>query len=655
MNREALDRWCERGILGLVLAVLVYTPLAFGGRPQPAIGSPFDFVAGDPFLIAEWLTLGATIIWIARLWLNPGQRLLWPPICWAVLAFAIYGVIRYLTADIEYIARQELVRVLVYALIFFIILNNLHRQELMQIIGLTMIFLAMMISFWALFQFLAGSDLVWHLHSGYAPRGSGTYISPNHLGGFLEMILPLGLSYMLVGRFKPLIRVLLGYASLVMVAAIGVTLSRGSWVSTAGSLMVFFAVLLLHRSYRLPALLMFLVVAGAGVYVLKQSHYVEQRFQGLVKDRSAAAEGRTGIWPAAINVWRQNVWWGVGPAHFDYRFRQFRPEDLQARPDRTHNDFLNTLVDWGIVGTALVASAWILLAFGIVKTWRFVRAAPRDLGKRKKSNKLALVLGASVGLVAILIHSTVDFNMHIPANAIIAVTLMALITCHLRFATERFWFRVGFPVRIVATMVLIGGLVYLGQQSVREAAESIWLERASLKSYRSPEQVAMLKRAFAVEPRNPETALAIGTALRTQSAEGGPDYRQLATEALSWFQAGIKLNPLDPYPQLGAGGCLDWLDRKGESPPYFSRAEDLDPNGYFTIAMIGRHYVALEDYAAAREWFRRSLELHADNDISRNYLEICQQRLLEGAKDDLHRQFENATRTTPPPQWNPEP
>jgi len=31
MNRDVLDRWCERGILALVLAILVFGPLALGG------------------------------------------------------------------------------------------------------------------------------------------------------------------------------------------------------------------------------------------------------------------------------------------------------------------------------------------------------------------------------------------------------------------------------------------------------------------------------------------------------------------------------------------------------------------------------------------------------------------------------------------------
>src|SRR5258708_1319822 len=108
MKREALDQWCERGILVLVLAVLGFPPLAFGGRPQPATGSIVDFLAGAPFVVSAFLVIAITGLWLGRIWLNPGQRLLWPPVCWAVLGFAIYAIIRYLTADIEYVARQEL-------------------------------------------------------------------------------------------------------------------------------------------------------------------------------------------------------------------------------------------------------------------------------------------------------------------------------------------------------------------------------------------------------------------------------------------------------------------------------------------------------------------------------------------------------------------
>jgi hypothetical protein len=164
VNREVLDRWCERSILALILSILVFGPLAYGA------------VDTLPFLIVQGLTALALVLWIARLWLNPRPQLLWPPICWAVLAFSLYAIARYLTADIEYVARQELIRVLLYAFLFLAILNNLHRQEFVLIAVLTLVFLAMAISGYAIFQYLTNSDRVWFAIKPYHHRGSGTYI-----------------------------------------------------------------------------------------------------------------------------------------------------------------------------------------------------------------------------------------------------------------------------------------------------------------------------------------------------------------------------------------------------------------------------------------------------------------------------------------------
>src|SRR6185503_13909462 len=143
MDREVLDRWCERGILVAVLAILVATPLAFGGRPQVATGVFLDFLVVNPFLVAQVFTIVVLVLWSLRFWLNERPKLLWPPMCWAVLAFGFYAMVRYLTADIEYVARQETLRVLVYVFLFLAILNNLHRQESVQIISFTLITLGM--------------------------------------------------------------------------------------------------------------------------------------------------------------------------------------------------------------------------------------------------------------------------------------------------------------------------------------------------------------------------------------------------------------------------------------------------------------------------------------------------------------------------------
>ncbi|HVV70423.1 MAG TPA: hypothetical protein VHI52_02825, partial [Verrucomicrobiae bacterium] len=221
MNREVVDRWCERGILALVLAILVYGPLGFGA------------VRGLEFGIITGLSAAVMVLWVARLWINPRPQLLWPPICWAVLAFVGYAIARYFTADIEYVAREEVLRVIVYALLFLAVLNNLHRQESTQVISFTLIYLATAICFYAIYQFVADSDRVWNSIKPYPHRGSGTYICPNHLAGFLEILLPLALAYTVTGRLKAVTRVLLGYTVLVLLAGLTVTVSRGSWAAAA--------------------------------------------------------------------------------------------------------------------------------------------------------------------------------------------------------------------------------------------------------------------------------------------------------------------------------------------------------------------------------------------------------------------------------------
>jgi O-antigen ligase len=628
MNREVLDGWCERGILGLALAILVFGPLATG-----AVGTL-------EFLVLQGLTLGVLLLWGARFWLNGRPQLLWPPICWAVAAFTLYAIIRYLAADVEYTARQELIRVLVYAFLFLAVINNLHRQESVQVICVTLVFLAMAIAFYAVYQFLANSDRVWNLIKPYPHRGSGTYISPNHLGGFLEQLLPLALGYAMLSRLKPVAKVFMGYAAVVILAGIAVTVSRGSWMATGLSLVLFFGVLLFHRAHRLPSVALLGVIALGCVLVLPQSFSMRLRFKQLFVHGRVNDDFRFALWQPAFRMWQDNPWWGAGPAHFNIRFRQYRPEEVQMQPDRAHNDYLNTLADWGLVGAGLVASAWVLLGLGVVKTWGFVRGTASDLGGKKSSTKFAFVLGTSTGLAALLFHSALDFNMHIPANAILAVTLMALLSSHLRFATERYWLRLGFAGKLLASGLLLAGAIYLAYQGSRRAQEYVWLERARHAPTFSAQQAGFLARAFAAEPMNWETALAAGDAYRIQSKDGGTDYRELARQAMDWYGRCMKLNRWNGYGFLHYGGCLDWVGRQAESALYFSKADELDPNNYNTANYIGLHYVELGDYAAARSWFERSQHLEwRENTTALSYLGIVNARLLEAATNTVSRRL----------------
>jgi O-antigen ligase len=631
MSREKADRICERGILGLVLGILAFAPLAFGA------------VDVWPFLIVQGATGLVLLLWLGRVWISEKFQFLWPPACWAVLAFVVYAIGRYLTADIEYVARRELLRVLTYTFLFLAMVNNLHRKEPVQIISFSLIFLAMAISCYAFYQFAANSQKVWNVLSGYSHRGSGTYINPNHLAGFLEMILPVAAAYAIAGRVQPVTRILLGYASLVMAAGIAVTVSRGGWLAAGMSLLVLLAILMTQRAYRIPAGIFLVLLVGGCLVLIPKSHVFEKRAK-VVYDGRIDDDARFALWKSAVKLWQENVWWGVGPGHFDYRYRGVRPESLQLQPERVHNDFLNTGVDWGIIGTLVIGAGIVLLGFGVLRTWDHVRREYNELGSNQYSNKFAFLVGASCGLVAIALHSLVDFNMHIPANAIVAITWAALLTSHLRFATDRWWHNSRMWSRVAMTLLLGAGIMYFGWEGFRGGREWVWLDRADKVPLDSPDHVRFLSEAFRVEPKNFETAYRLGESYRRLSLVGAREYPEfgnvsyeaLAQKAMNWYQKTMNLNRWQGYSWLGYGLCLDWLDRTAESPPYFEKAEELDPNGYFTVANIGMHYWQTGELAAARVWFERSLRLQRkDNDIALNHVALINARLLLAATNGV--------------------
>ena len=623
IDRKRLDGWCERTILGLVLVILVFAPLAMGA------------VDAWAFLVVQGLTIAVMLVWAVRLWLSPKPQLLWPPIGWVVLAFAVYAVARYLTADVEYVARLEMIQVVVYAFLFFGIVNNLYRQESVQTVSYTMIFLAVGISSYAVAQLVTHSNHVWNFISPYPGRASGTYISPNNLAGFLEMLLPLAMAYLLAGRMSVVLRILLGYAALIMAAGLAVTLSRGGWVAAAAGLLALLLALAGHRNHRWRALLLLLVLLGGGAifvtkYLSKTAGYMRHVEESESGSKFILAT-RFDIWTVAERMWLDHFWWGVGPAHFDCRFREYRPENVQMRPDRAHNDYLNLLADWGAAGGIIVLAGATFFVAGLARTWRHVRRSESDFGSAQ-SNRFAFFLGAATGLLALAVHSAADFNLHIPANALVGVTLLALLSSNLRFATERYWLNARLPLKILLTVTLTGGVVYLTGQEWRRGHEALWLARAErFPDYFSPQHTAALTGAFAAEPMNFETAYDIGEAYRAESFNGGDNYAALAETAMQWYVRARNLDRYDAYSYLRHGMCLDWLDRHDQAGQYFSQAEALDPNGYYTIAIVGWHYVQIGDYAAARPWFERSLRLGGENDIARSYLDLVGQKLVEKA------------------------
>ena len=624
-----MDWWCERGILMLVVAVLVFAPLAFGA------------VYAWTFLVVQALVIGIGVLWVLRLWAGYKPKLLWPPLAWVVVAFVSYAVARYFTADIEYVARLELMRILVYAFLFLVVASHLYDQESAEVVTYTLTAVAVLAASYAVFQFLHHSNQVWNLISPNPGRASGTYINPNHLAGFLELVLPLALAFLLAGRVGVVTRILLGYAVLTILAGLTVTFSRGGWVAAAAGMVMLLGFLMCHQNHRLRALLVLLVLlAGGGFFTV---HYLAKNVEFSRRIMKADDTGpgvvdtaaRLQMWGPAVQMWRDHFWWGVGPGHFDARFREYRPEGFQQRPDHAHNDYLELVADWGLAGAVIVFGGIGVFIFGLVKTWPHVRREENTFGSAM-SSRYAFFLGAVSGLFALLVHSLVDFNLHIPANALAGVTVLALAASTVRFATKRYWLRARRPQQWLATGALGAAMIYFAAQAWRRGGETWWIARAESRPYFSSEQAAALEKARACEPKNFETDYNLGECFRMQSLEGGTNYAELAQSALDFYAQGSRLNPHDVYCPLRSGMCLDWLGRHAEAEKFYAAAEARDPNGNYVVAYIGWHFMQIGDYAAARQWLIRANKLaNWHNDMAKNNAAVCEARLVQKASGQL--------------------
>jgi O-antigen ligase len=593
-----LDTFCQRVILASILFILVWAPLALAST-RPA-----------DFLVIQAVTAFALAVWAVRWWVQRPFRLCWPPVCWAVLAFLFYAIPRCQLVDVAYVGHQQLVQVVVYVALFFVVLNNLNRKDSATIVAMTLVIVGFVLAFFAVVQFVKHSPHIWATAkpAKYLARGSGTFINPNSFAGYLEMMVPLALAYTVMSRFSPTVKVVLAYAVLAMLAGIVVSLSRGGILAITVALVLFCALLLVQGQYWLPALVTLGVILVAGLVVLGQFGSLQRRFSAAFQNQHLDSEGREFYWKAAEQLYAHDPVWGVGPGHFDVEFPTVRPWQSQNRPTFVHNDYLNTLCEWGAVGMGIVTGFCILLAWVAVGAWSSVRRSANDFSSYR-SDRRAFILGASFGLVAVMLHCIVDFNMQIPADAITAITLMALIAAQSRFVSERYWKNPGFVGKICLTILAAGAVCYFAAEGIRNAREIYWLHRAENEKASWKHAVLDLENAHEADPSDGETDYSLGEELRTVSKEANPGYEDQAKEAIQWFDKGMALNRFDARCPLRIGMALDWIDRAQDASPYFDLAERLDTNNYYIAEELARHYVALGDYTKAKEWIQRSLNI----------------------------------------------
>ena len=262
-------------------------------------------------------------------------------------------------------------------------------------------------------------------------RGHGLFLNGNHLSWFLNGMTFLALGMACLGRSAVWVKVVLAYVAAVCVTGTVLTLSRGGMLGLGAGMVVFLILSLVAlgigaRDRRLVILLVTLAILAAGLgggyYLFSQSMAAQVRMSRITEDTY-----RTNLWPAALRQAQLEPLTGTGAGSFNQLSRRLRDYSSDSDDTFAHNDWAQTMADFGFIGLVLVLVAFFL-------NWRtgfhgFVDALRQrmSVASRPQSNSAAFGIGALCALAAFAGHSFFDFNMQIPANSLLAAACAGIL------------------------------------------------------------------------------------------------------------------------------------------------------------------------------------------------------------------------------------
>jgi len=249
---------------------------------------------------------------------------------------------------------------------------------------------------------------------------AGTFINRNHCAAYLNLCLPAALALLLLLRRRAAPRRLIllpAAAALIMAAALLLTGSQGGIAAGVAGTGFFAAAVTSdrknrrHQAARLGAVLTALILVPLLLVLILPGKTVETHRDDL----SRGAGSRIDTWRDSMRIVADFPLCGTGGGTYDLMMRHYH----NRIPLHAHNCYLEVLCDFGPPGLAL----WLLFAGGLVRRGgRLLFASVRSGGDTGIP-----AAGAAAGLLALAIHSLVDFPVYVPAIALTAAFLAGMI------------------------------------------------------------------------------------------------------------------------------------------------------------------------------------------------------------------------------------
>lgn len=322
---------------------------------------------------------------------------------------------------------------LAYACFFLLMLLLINSRRRLYIFCMAIVLSGVFQAVFGGFMTLSGMEyLLFMKKQTYVGFATGTFVNRNHLAGYLEMSLAIGIGLLVmtknriqdaqIGRGKVLLSMLLSEKAvlrlMLVIMVIGLILTRsrmGNAAFFSSLILTGLIAVLFSRHFRS---LSFYVLLGSmvliDVYLLGSWFGLDQVVQRL-EETSMQSEDRDEInayiLPLIADFWLT----GAGAGTFFRVFPGYLQENVFVLYDHAHDDYLELLGNLGVIGFCLLA-LFVILSF---------YQALIALGNEYPHQR-AMGFAACMGSLSILLHSFVDFNLQIPANAMLYVALLAL-------------------------------------------------------------------------------------------------------------------------------------------------------------------------------------------------------------------------------------
>ena len=453
-----------------LFALLLWLPIPFGSKPEWAmilfsflavtlsLGWGLSFIVkgtrlGSVFLKGLPFHVGFLFI-IFWLWLQqcplPADWVEWlSPKAFAAYNNASLLIGEPLAAKIPlsldpYNTRLAYWLTLGYWLVFSLVLGVVKSQKQLRALAWTLIAAGALQATVGTFSILSGFEtLLLSEKKSYLGVATGTFVNRNSFAGFLEMTLAIGIGLQIseLGesgriRFKDRLveflttllsnKVLLRTCLAVMV--IGMVMSRsrmGNAAFFASLVITGFLYVFCQRRLTKGVAFLFISLLAVDVAIVSQWFGLEQVIDRL-EQTSLDHESRPNVAQLTVDIIRDYPLTGTGGGTYYTALPEYHDGSWRGFYDLAHNDLLQFPAEFGLPAYG------ILIAMVLLALWHGFQA----MRQRKNPLMIGIGFGSFMGILAILIHSTVDFNLQIPANGAYFVVLMAL-AVHARYLPSK--------------------------------------------------------------------------------------------------------------------------------------------------------------------------------------------------------------------------